>query len=82
MDKSDIGTTVVDKITQFSGVVTGYCSYISGCNQALVTPPVGKDGTLVEPHWIDEQRLVQVGTVKIVLDNANGNGFDLPPPKR
>ena len=37
-----IGTEVKDSITGFSGTVTAYCLYLTGCNQALVQPSVNK----------------------------------------
>lgn len=79
----NLGQTVTDKITGFSGIVTGYVTYISGCNQALVMPKVCKEGKLQEGQWIDEQRLVVNTRVKsIKLDNSRARGFDCAPPKR
>lgn len=54
--------------------------YISGCNQALIVPPVAKDGSKINSSWIDEQRLTPVGTKVIVLDNSKTPGFDKMPP--
>jgi len=77
------GRQVTDKVTGFTGVATGYCQYISGCNQVLVTPPVGPAGEHREGHWIDEQRLVVDDLVSpIVLDNGASPGFDKPAPVR
>lgn len=80
--KIDIGWDVKDKITGFTGKVTGFCTYISGCNQALVAPPLGKDGTLRDSVWIDEQRLERVGRSTVKLDNGKTPGFDRAPPVR
>lgn len=76
-----LGITAKDKITGFEGVVTGICSYISGCSQALLTPPV-KDGAFVEAHWFDLQRLEAQPGEPVVLDNGETPGFDMPAPKR
>ena len=78
----ELGKTYKDKISGFKGVVTGYVSYISGCNQALIVPPVSKDGAKVESHWFDEQRLRPLKTKRITLDNGKTPGFDLMAPKR
>lgn len=77
-----LGTTQRDKITGFSGVVAGFCQYISGCNQALLVPKVDEKGDFKEPHWFDVQRLEQVGTEVITLDNGATPGFDKAAPKR
>lgn len=78
-----LGTTYTDRITGFTGVVTGLCQYISGCNQALLTPKINADGSSKEAHWYDEQRLTPVdGVEPIVLDNGANPGFDKAAPKR
>jgi hypothetical protein len=77
-----LGSTVKDKITGLSGIVTGYVTYTSGCNQALVTPPVSKEGTMRDSAWIDEQRLEVVSKKVIKLDNGAAPGFGPEAPKR
>ena len=77
-----LGTTQRDKITGFEGVVTGFCQYISGCNQAMLVPKVGEKGEFKEPHWFDVQRLEQVGSDVVKLENGATPGFDLEAPKR
>jgi hypothetical protein len=49
-----LGIRVKDKITGFSGVVSGFVTYLSGCNQALVILEVGKDGTFKDGQWFDD----------------------------
>jgi len=79
----ELGITVQDKITGFKGIVTGYVKYITGCNQALVSPQVDATGALKESHWFDEQRLVIDDKLKpITLDNGKTPGCDKPAPKR
>lgn len=76
-----LGLTVRDRITGFTGVVTGHCRYISGCHQALVVPRM-QDGKLPESQWFDVQRLEDVGEGRIVLDNGDTPGCDKAAPKR
>lgn len=81
---SDIlGHTVKDAITKFEGVATGYCQYLTGCNQVLVTPSI-KDGQWREGHWIDEQRLEVQGDARHHPRSFAGTnpGFDKPAPVR
>lgn len=77
-----LGSQVKDRITGFKGVVTGYCAYLSGCNQALVAPKVTKDGSFKQGEWFDVQRLERVGTSVVVLENGATPGHDRPAPKR
>ena len=77
-----LGSKVKDKITGFSGTVTGRCEYLSGCNQALVVPPVGKDGNYKDGQWFDEQRLEVFKTKPVTLNNGTTPGFDKPAPRR
>ena len=82
MKKLQFGMTVRDKITGFQGVLTGLTTYISGCSQGLVAPALKKNGTPREGAWFDVQRLEQVGTKIIVLDNSTTPGFDKAAPIR
>ena len=77
-----LGIKVTDKVTGFTGVVTGFVEYLSGCNQALVQPTVDKEGKLMESHWFDVQRLEQVGQNIVTLDNGPTPGADREAPKR
>jgi hypothetical protein len=78
-----LGVTVRDKITGFSGVVTGRAEYISGCTQCLVCPRVKDDGGMQDAHWFDEQRLlVDAGCQPVTLDNGATPGPDKPAPVR
>lgn len=77
-----LGAQVKDKVTGFQGVATGLVTYISGCIQVLVQPPVDEKGAAREAQWFDEQRLEQVGTTVIELDNGKTPGFDRQAPRR
>lgn len=80
--KIELGAKYTDRITGFVGVCTGYVTYLTGCNQALLVPPA-KDGALVDAQWFDEQRLDHDATAEtIVLNNGNTPGFDKAAPKR
>lgn len=81
MHKS-IGKEATDTITGFSGLVTGYTEYISGCAQLLLAPKVKKGGEFIEARWFDEQRLVMADENALVLDNARTPGPDRPAPIR
>jgi len=56
--------------------------YISGCKQAVLSPPAKKDGSLDDGRWFDEQRLEQESDARVVLDNGATPGFGDPAPVR
>lgn len=78
-----LGFTGKDRITGFEGIITGYVSYITGCNQFLLTPKVKDDGTGPEARWIDEQRIVVIPSAeRVELNNGSSTGPDMPAPIR
>ena len=78
-----LGHTYRDKITGFMSVATGFVQYISGCNQALIQPRCGDDGSMRDSQWFDQQRLDLVSSVSVVnLDNGATPGCDRAAPKR
>jgi hypothetical protein len=79
----NLGMTYKDKITGFTGVATGFVQYISGCNQALLAPRCGEDGSLRDSQWFDQQRLeVQPEHPIVALDNGATPGCDRAAPRR
>lgn len=82
-----LGQTVSDSITGFRGVVTGFVTYLTGCNQALVQPPTKEDGDFRDSRWIDDSRLVIENVEPIILPgaavtDARAPGGDIPAPIR
>lgn len=77
-----LGKPYKDKITGFEGVATGYVSYLTGCNQALLAPKVAADGALRDSQWFDEQRLDEQAGERIALNNGQSPGHDRAAPKR
>ena len=83
MNKVALGATITDRITGFTGVVTGRVEYLTGCNQLLVVPKVKADGSSVDAQWFDEQRaIVDDSIAPVVLDNGRTPGCDVPAPIR
>jgi len=78
----ELGSKATEKITGFSGVITGKASYLTGCDQYLVQPPC-KDGAFVEGQWFDEARLV-VGSIAVEPESVQGaeNGACGKAPKK
>jgi hypothetical protein len=61
MQEFKFGDTVKDKITGFSGTVTGKCTYMHGYYQLLVKAPVTGLGAKPESVWIVVSRLEKRG---------------------
>ncbi|WP_337052512.1 hypothetical protein [Pseudoxanthomonas sp. USHLN014] len=77
-----LGATYTDRITGLTGIATGHCKYITGCNQTLVQPKGEGGQSKPEAHWIDDQRLELVESVEVVsLDNGATPGSDRAAPK-
>ncbi len=77
-----LGHTVTDRITGFTGVVTGHVDYITGCSQVLVAPKT-RDGAAVASEWFGVQRVaVDHDVAPIALDNGATPGCDRAPPRR
>lgn len=82
METISFGDTGTDKITGFTGVCTGRCSYITGCAQVLLAPKA-TSGEYKEPRWFDEQRVERDHDVaRVVLDNGDTPGADVAAPVR
>lgn len=59
MSTVTLGDRVVDRVTGWSGIITGRLEYLNGCRQFLVKPEhLDKDGKMVDGIWLDEQYLM------------------------
>lgn len=78
-----LGRTMKDRITGFTGVVTGHVNYLTGCSQVLVQPPgVNSDGNVVESRWFDIQRCEVLPGEALTFDNSATPGSDRAAPRR
>lgn len=67
-----MGMEVRDKVTGFKGIVTSIAKYLSGCDRVLISPPVDKEGKIMDSEHFD------ITEVEFVA-----NGLYVPPvPKR
>lgn len=62
------------KLTGFNGIITGYCQYVTGCDQVLITPKM-TDNKYPEGQWLDVNRIeVKSNSKAIVLDTEVDKG--------
>jgi hypothetical protein len=78
----EFGQEVKDIISGFKGIVTGKCSYITGCEQFLVQPKSKKTDSKPDAVWFDIDRLQSVGKKIIKLKYKADNGCDLEAPNK
>lgn len=55
-----MGKKARDKITGFTGIITGHCYYLYGCDQYCLVPPTSY-GKLLDSHWFDSGRIEVIG---------------------
>lgn len=53
----ELGATVQDTLSDFTGVVIGRAEYLYGCVRVAVQGGELKDGIPVEEEWFDEERM-------------------------
>ncbi len=83
MESALLGLRARDRVTGFTGVITGVVVYLTGCNQALVVPPVDDNMKMRDAQWFDVQRLaVLTDRERVVIDNGLTPGCDIPAPIR
>lgn len=72
-----LGKKARDRITGLQGVISSVCFDLYGCVQAGISPPVDKDGKLVDSRWFDVNRLEIVDETRVMPVPA----FAIEPPK-
>ena len=61
-----LGRTAKDRVTGFSGVVASISFDLYGCVQAVLTPPIDKDGKPQDGRWFDVNRLEMQGAERVM----------------
>lgn len=80
----NLGDRAQDRITGFTGVITGYVTYITGCNQVLLAPPA-VDNAFKDSQWFDSDRCEVVEPEAVKLSEVSAPerpGPDVPAPRR
>lgn len=69
-----LGDRAKDRLTGFTGIVTGIHKFISGCNKVTLAPEELKDGKPVETQWFDVQFIEVIKPGAFPLDNGKTPG--------
>lgn len=86
----ELGDRAKDRVTGFTGIVTGHARHMTGCDTYGLTPPVNDKGETREAQWFDETRLdvteagaVSLKAAKDVRSARKAGGpQDAPKPTR
>ncbi len=70
-----LGKTARDRVTKLEGVVCTISFDLFGCVQAVLRPPMNKDGKLDDAHWFDVHRLELVNDERVMAVPR----FDITP---
>lgn len=75
------GDQVKEKVTGFSGIITGTCFYLTGCSQYLITAKPKDEFSEPTAIWYDEGRLEMISENIVKSEDvaAEENGCDIPP---
>ena len=63
-----LGLTATDRVTGFKGVISTISYDLFGCVQAILSPPIDKDGKRQEGMWFDVNRLNVSKAIKRVME--------------
>jgi len=81
----ELGQEGRDKITGFTGIITGRSQFITGCDQYNLVPKM-KDGKLEGVQWFDEGRIEIIGVgitaAEVAAPQRGGPQRDAPCPTR
>jgi hypothetical protein len=73
-----LGYQVRDVVTGYVGVVSSISFDLYGCVQAIVTPPLDKDGNRRDGSWFDISRLERTSATPVMTVPSNAQ-FSLEP---
>ncbi len=79
--KIKLGDRVKDKITGFTGIVTGTHQFLTGCDKCTVQPEKMVEGKVMDSLWFDTQQLILLKPEAISLDNGITPGGPMKMPQ-
>jgi len=76
-----LGREVVDMVTGFTGVATGFARYLTGCDQYFVLPKTEDAKKYPEGQWLDVNRLNATDAAQIAVPTEVDKGCDIGAPR-
>lgn len=79
-NRDQIGMEGKDTVTGFKGTITGVVTYLTGCDQFVITPKYNKKNGQENSRWFDVNRVVvNEKKGKIVIVDKNADAKDRGP---
>ncbi len=76
-----LGQKAKDKISGFTGTITGHSEYITGCDQYCIAPE-SESNKLESSQWFDEGRIQVIGEginpLDLIVKKNGGPNRDCP----
>jgi hypothetical protein len=83
MNEIKLGIVASDKVSGFTGIITGRAEYLTGCEQFLVSPKASDTNDFKTGQWFDKGRLEYVSNGLTAEDvNASDAGCDIQAPTK
>jgi len=76
-----LGQKLKDIVTEFEGIAVARVEFINGCVQYALRPKVNDKGEMIEPEYIDVDRLqfVDIGVSAYIKTPVSLVGSESPP---
>ncbi len=66
----ELGSTVKDILTGFTGIATGRTEWLFGCTRIAIEPTKLKEGKPIDAEWFDEQRVEVIKKTKPIMSET------------
>jgi hypothetical protein len=82
--KVKLGDKARDRITGFTGIVTGYAKHLTGCDTVGLKPQELKDGKTIDSNWFDISQIevLERSVIKLNQDIEFEDEQVEPPPAK
>lgn len=71
MSDVKLGMKARDVVTGYSGIVTGICHHLTGCDTVGLQPPAKEGEKIQAAHWFDINRIEVLEAESIVLPGGD-----------
>ena len=76
-DNIVLGSTVKDRITEFTGIVTCVTHWMTGCTRyGVLSTKLGKEGEVKGEQWFDEERLTNIAAASTAVGGPPVGGVE------
>ena len=78
-----LGDRVKDKVSGFTGIVTGRTEYLNGCTRVVVEPEGLHEGKPIDSHYFDEMQVevIKENVIDVGPQDTGGPKSSTSPPR-